>query len=477
MDPPISPATRVRTVALLIVLAVALGSIYLPGIGHGFVKDDFVWVSRSQIRTADDFGRMFRAPTGFFRPLVSASFAANRVLFGVHPLGYGLTNFALLIGCAGAVWVLARTLSLSGQAAAFGTFVWAFNFHGINAAVMWISGRTALLLTACAVLGAVDFVKGRHVRSSIWIFFAMLSKEEAVALPLILGLWFLRTGPRAVAVKGARSALLERAPSLMAAALALGCPLLGYLALRLRSGAFSPVSAPPYYQLSFSPGRLLANLAPYADRSLTFAAVMLVLVAAICRPKRLRLQDEEWSAVRFGVLWSAGGFALTMFLPVRSSLYVCFPAVGVAVTAAALAGAVWRESSSGRQATSLIVCALLPFALWPVYHARNRRSVSEAELSRSVLTQLAAIARSTPQTPLRIIVRDDRRARPSLDDAFGTLMQEAVDLIVGPQVRVWILPPPAGAPLAGVGPPPPPDVVLRLRDGAVEPVPILVPKS
>ena len=461
MDSPVAPAPPISPAILSILLAVALGFIYVPSVGHGFVKDDFVWIARSTVQLSADLAQFFRAPTGFFRPLVSASFAVNRLLFGIDPLGYGLTNLALLLACAWTIGLLARALSLPPQAAVFGAFVWAFNFHGINAAVLWISGRTALLLTLCAVVGAVDFVKGRYVRSATWLFLAMLSKEEAVALPVMLGLWSLLTGRRADAVKSPRQVIASWA--------ALACPLLAYFPLRLRSGAFTPGSAPSYYQLSVSPARLLANLAPYADRSMTFAVALLLMVAVVCRPKRLRLHPEERSAIVFGILWLAGGFALTIFLPVRSSLYVCFPAVGVAIAAAALTTAVWRDSSSRRQAVTLIACAILPFVLWPVYHARNRRSVSEAELSRTVLGQLADVARSMPQKPLQIIVRDDRQARPTLDDAFGTLMQEAIDLTVGSRVRVWIEPPPTGAELAGLPPlPSTPDFVFRLAHGRLE---------
>ena len=51
---------------------------------------------------------------------------------------------------------------------------------------MWISGRTALLLTLFAVLAAIAAARGRPAAAALLAFAAMLSKEEAVLLPVAL---------------------------------------------------------------------------------------------------------------------------------------------------------------------------------------------------------------------------------------------------------------------------------------------------
>jgi hypothetical protein len=119
---------------------------------------------------------------------------------------------------------------------------------------------------------------------------------------------------------------------------------------------------------------------------------------------------------------------------------------------------------------------VLPFVLWPVYRARDRRSVEEAELSTTVIDTLKRLDESsrislvnrTPQDVV-VVLKDDRRARPSLDGAFGTLLQEAVDLTVDPRLKVWMDPPPTDAAAAGVVAAPRPDVVYELRSGHLEP--------
>jgi hypothetical protein len=456
------PLAAVHASLVAVVLTFALGLIYGPSLGHGFVKDDFVWIAHSQMRASNDVRRFFEQSGDFFRPLVGLSFGLNRIVSDLHPFGYGAVNFALVWASALALALLARALLLSWPTALMAASLWAFNFHGINTAILWISGRTALLLTLFAGLAGVSFLRRRYFLMSVCLLCAMLSKEEAVALPLVLACWL---------VTERRESAFERPGNrrTVFVAFALAAPLVLYLILRWRTAAFTPATAPPYYHFTWSPSQLVTNVISYADRSATFSALVLGVLTAVGRPQRVALMPAERSAVSCGVAWLAGGFALTMFLPVRSSLYVCFPSMGVALIAAAVSSALWREIPCSRLRVAVALGVLCPFLLWPIYHARNDRLVSEADLSRAVLQQLADLTKGDSRTPVRIVLQDDRSARPSLNDAFGTLVQEAVDLIVSPQVRVWIEPPPIGAELAGIGQPPPPDVVLRLRNGVLEP--------
>jgi hypothetical protein len=449
-----------RPQILSALLVTALASIYVPSVGHGFVKDDFVWIARSHVESAADVSRLFQAPTGFFRPLVSISFALNRAVSGLDPLGYGLVNVALLFGCCLAIVLLAQALSFSRPAALFGAALWAFNFHGINAAVLWISGRTALLVTLFAVLGAAHFVRGWYGLASGFLFLAMLSKEEGLAIPGVLLVWSAIADRREARPDGQNRRL---APSLVA----LSIPVLVYLLLRMSSGAFTPATAPPYYQLSFTANRLLSNVLAYADRSMTFSVATVLLLAGFATVRRLRFLPADRSSLLLGMLWLVGGFALTIFLPARSSLYVCLPSVGVAVMATAFAAAIWREMPVSRRPATVVTGLILLILLLPVYRGRNSRLVSEAELSRATLT---AIARAAPASRGRtlLVIKDDRAARPSLNDAFGTTLQDAVDLVINPRVRAWMVPPPTGADLAGIGPPPAADVALELKSGVVE---------
>jgi hypothetical protein len=239
-----------------------------------------------------------------------------------------------------------------------------------------------------------------------------------------------------------------------------------YLVLRLDSGAFTPDNAPSYYQMDFTPGRLFSNLLQYADRAGTVAGVVLLLFWIVARPGRLTHGARDRQGALFGAVWCTLGFALTVFLPVRSSLYACFPSVGVAIVAAVVLERWWIATSGGGQSRAVVAGLLLPFALWPVYHARNRRSVGEAELSRAALAALQAVA-TERGTGTIVTLRDDPGARPSLNDAFGTMAQGAADLLITPRIVVWIDPPPRDAALAGLQPPPRSDVTVALRNGVL----------
>jgi hypothetical protein len=81
------------------VLSCAFALLYLPDVGHGLVKDDFGWIAHSAVRSWQDAVSLFRtAPTGFFRPVVSLSFAVNQRVCGLNPRCYGITNFKSITG-------------------------------------------------------------------------------------------------------------------------------------------------------------------------------------------------------------------------------------------------------------------------------------------------------------------------------------------------------------------------------------------
>jgi hypothetical protein len=64
------------------------------------------------------------------------------------------------------------------------------------------------------------------------------------------------------------------------------------------------------------------------------------------------------------------------------------------------------------------------------------------------------------------VLKDNRSRRASIDTAFGTGLQEVVDLVVTPRIDVWMDPPPADADLGGISPAPQhSDVTLRLLNG------------
>ena len=151
-------------------------------------------------------------------------------------------------------------------------------------------------------------------------------------------------------------------------------------------------------------------------------------------PRGSTLNDDERRVVRFGIVWFVLMFAITVFLPVRSSLYAVAPSIGSALAAAAFASRAQRASPYrfARASTALIVSAT---ALIPVYRMRNQGLIEPADLSTQATAELRRAAQRGPAVR-EIVLVDDRDAPVTLEDAFGALAPDAVHLFVSPDVHV-----------------------------------------
>src|ERR1700736_3676862 len=174
-----SPADRVRLIGLMMAWGAFVLAVYCPDIGRGFVKDDFSWIRAARAGIEKPSDLVIPQQAGFYRPLVTASFALDHLVHRWQPRGYGWTTLALYAACAIAIACLGTTLGLSRWAAVVAAFMWAINPHGINMALVWLSGRTALLLTLFSVSASVAFLRRYYVCASVLIAGALASKEEA----------------------------------------------------------------------------------------------------------------------------------------------------------------------------------------------------------------------------------------------------------------------------------------------------------
>lgn len=405
--------------------AAAMGAIflaiYLPDIGHGFISDDFRWVVESRVDGPGELGTSLGRNTGgFYRPIAAITFAADHAVWGADAFGYALTNLALLFACAGLLFVVARQLTLPARAALLAVGVWLFNFHAVNMALLWISGRTALLVCLFSLLTAALFLRGRFQAAGMACLAALLSKEEAVALPALF-----------TAFDQWRFAPMDRVVRSRAAARTwpLWLALVIYVAIRVRSGAFWPADAPSYYAFTLSPALIARNVLEYADRAGTVAAAVSLLLFVFARLRGRDLDPRERLVIAFGALWIGAAYALTVFLPVRSSLYALLPSIGSALVATAIASAALRARPI---AAHRVVLALLVVvaALLPVYRSRNVRWVMLAEASERVMTGVVGAVKDRAAGG-HIVLVDAPGERVNLNAAFGALFPEALKLRLG----------------------------------------------
>jgi len=239
---------------------------------------------------------------------------------------------------------------------------------------------------------------------------------------------------------------------------AVAAPLAVYAGLRARSGAMTPSTAPSFYQLTFAPALVARNVLEYLDRAATMAVVAMLIAAAVWRvvPSFDRRQRRVLAACG---IWTACGYAVTVFLPVRSSLYAVFPSIGPAIACAVVLDAMLIQHAANDVAArrralarlAVVFCPPLQAAI-PVYRARNGRYVEPARLSERALRTIAAQTASTPSGTV-IVLHDVDDPASNFVGAFGTFGTTAVSARAGRDLSVWIDPPPGEWRSAGLRPP------------------------
>ena len=424
--------------------------------GRGFVSDDFEWALRNRCRSFADIVAIVHRDNGFYRPAVASTFALNEYLSEANPKLYGLTNVFLALACCFGIHRLCRALALPMGAGILAAAIWLFNFYGVNMAVLWISGRTALLVTLGATMCVAALIGDRPVSAALWFALALFSKEEAITMPLVGAAWLVLLQP-------------QRRKTFFTWLLISGVVVALYLWLRSGTGAMTPSNAPTYYRFTFAPAAVVRNIFEYADRTLTFSLLVTVLALGILR-WRPTIAPEQRRILYTCICWIAATFAITVFLPARSSLYVCLPAVGSAVAAAVMIAHGWAAATEPRRRRAIYAAIVVPFLLAPIHYARGLRYIRNAEFSRQVLSDLAVLTSTLP-TGAHVVLNDTRTGRVDLNSAFGALLDDAFFFSTHRRLRFWIEPPITYASEAGLERPCAACVSgeFTLRDGRLTP--------
>jgi hypothetical protein len=411
--------------AAILVLFVAL--VYVPDVGRGFIKDDFGWIARARPALRSP-ATVFRADYSgtFYRPLVLLSFSVDYALHGLRARGYGISNIVIYLAIAAMLVLLFRELGLTSLAAGVGAFVWAINPHAVNMALLWISGRTSLIMTLCAVLAVLLFLRRHRTAGTVLLFCALLAKEDAILLPLVV--------VACLAVRHFdRRELISAAGAMLAAEAA-------YFFLRWNTQAISVATAPSYYRLTWHVPTILENSLHYLDRSATAAAIIALAAAVVygALPASSRFSrswsTDEWRRhypmLLIAGLWFAAGLAITIRIPVRSSLYALFPSIGAALACGVLVDAVRsHEPSARRDIAVLVVCASI-LLLVPAYRARNARWVKAALVSEQTLRVIVEHLPALPEKGT-LVLEDEPVRFANFQDAFGEAATEAMRLFTG----------------------------------------------
>jgi len=149
-------------------------------------------------------------------------------------------------------------------------------------------------------------------------------------------------------------------------------------------------------------------------------------------------------------------------VPAKSDVYAALPSAGVSLAAAAVCARLWQAAPAPRQSRALLAALALLIALGPVLYLRTRAHVRESAFAAATLADLKDLTAPLPDGA-SVVLHDERGVKDyALRAAFGTLLEDAFEVAAGRRLRFWIEPPPPDAALAGLAPPCPTCVALRM---------------
>jgi len=204
-EPEEKVSWRQHAVCLCLIVVISFG-VYANSLNGEFIWDDkeliadnvYIknWDYLSTNLTRDFFYRsQDKGKVGYYRPIITLSYMINYALFGLKPLGYHLTN--VFIHTLTALVIYSLTFSLSGSLICSLLASLLFAVHPIHTeSVSWISGRTDVIAGFFFFLAFMLYVswdkRGKiffYAGSLIAFSLALLSKEMAVTLPMVLILY------------------------------------------------------------------------------------------------------------------------------------------------------------------------------------------------------------------------------------------------------------------------------------------------
>jgi hypothetical protein len=353
---------------ILIALAAILP--HIGALGNDFVFDDRGVIVNNERITRFDLREIWTKPywpryenTNLYRPLTSTTFAIDWKIGGGHAGAFVAVNILLHAGAALAAYALLRRLFPNRKGMALAS-VLIFAVHPLHVeAVVGIVGRAEVMAALFTLLGYRIWLDAERDRSraravaaaGLWLA-ALLSKESAVALPMILLAHRLGILPPASPGKRWRSADLVW-PAAFAVALILRAAALGGIAAPRASKIDNPLAfVDPLHRVLGACGvlarqglQILTGRGLSADYSYAqvdpgpglyiAGAVCLILIAAAAAwaLTRGRRDAEGWGIAFFVCFWIVTSNVLMAIGTVQADRLLYLPLLGVVTAVAALA--------------------------------------------------------------------------------------------------------------------------------------------
>jgi Tfp pilus assembly protein PilF len=344
------------------VLLAALAAIaaYAATAGYEFVWDDALLIQQSwrlhhwrelpSLLTSHFWAEVGEA-SHYYRPLVTLTFFMDAQIWGLRPFGFHLTNVLAHVAVTLSVLVLARRVTGDGVAAVICAL--AFALHPVHVeSVTFVSGRTDVVAVLFFILALLAHDRGRErggwgpVVCSLGAYFlALLAKEVAIALPVVLLVWDRLVRGEALDARGLRRAL----PLLAAYGAVTGL----YLGLRIQAlgglvdadaAAWGPLLSRVLTAIRIAAGYAWVTIVPYptsafravapdtAPPDLTWWLAAAGLAAALAGAAWLL---RHVPVAGFGALWfwitlgpSIAANLLPLPSPIMAERFLYLPTVG-----------------------------------------------------------------------------------------------------------------------------------------------------
>jgi protein O-mannosyl-transferase len=337
-----------------LVVLVAVLLVYMQSLGGALVWDDrFLILGAPLVEQGASLDTYLRAPfwtgaggadqqVGYYRPLITLSFALDHRLHGQNAAGFHLTNVIVHVINAQLVLALLKKHGVRPLVAALLTIVWAL-LPRLAEAGAWVSGRTDLLASAFALAALLSFTATPRGGAVAALFFGvgLFAKESAIAvLPaLFLSEWVrMRHDGSRLSKRRAIELALPFAAVLLAYA-ALRLRAIGYHDMSLRLGAVGRVltvfeALGTYAAMLLDPFRPRAVIGRLGDISaggvVAGVAVLIGVVVSLVRfGKRIGRVEALGLGLAFGAVLPVLHIAPLPVRALAADRYLYLPSLGL----------------------------------------------------------------------------------------------------------------------------------------------------
>lgn len=177
-------------------ITVILLAVYANTLNHGFVWDDIdIIVTNPALEKLSNIPMFFltedrlETTSGYYRPITYVSFALDRAVWGLNPIGFNITNLLLHIAAALLFYRAVAALFSKERLAFIAALL--FSLHPlVGETVNFHSGGRNTLLCAIFYLSALLFhIRRKPLLAALCFAGAIFSKEFGLLLPAILYLY------------------------------------------------------------------------------------------------------------------------------------------------------------------------------------------------------------------------------------------------------------------------------------------------